>query len=186
VGSIADIVFVASQPTTTEEVNDAFRQEATTERYQEVLGVSDDPLVSADIVGDPRAAVVDLELTTVVDGTLVKVMAWYDNEWGFTHQMIREARDTLGVPGGYRNLGPTCRVEAGALHDSHRLRGVLAVAGESSGGGVVEHGGRSTVELDRRAPDQLPGAEDVWGRRRCWRPAGQRDERDLSSVRAHV
>ena len=95
VGSIADIVFVASQPTTTEEVNDAFRQEATTERYQEVLGVSDDPLVSADIVGDPRAAVVDLELTTVVDGTLVKVMAWYDNEWGFTHQMIREARNTL-------------------------------------------------------------------------------------------
>ena len=98
VGSIADIVFVASQPTTTEEVNDAFRQEATTERYQEVLGVSDDPLVSADIVGDPRAAVVDLELTTVVDGTLVKVMAWYDNEWGFTNQMIREARNTLADP----------------------------------------------------------------------------------------
>ena len=99
-GSIADIVFDASQPTTAEEVNDAFRQEAATERYQGILGVSDDPLVSADIVGDPRAAVVDLELTTVVDGTLVKVMAWYDNEWGFTHQMIREARTTLGVPGG--------------------------------------------------------------------------------------
>jgi glyceraldehyde 3-phosphate dehydrogenase len=98
VGSIADIVFVASQPTTAEEVNDAFRQEAATERYQEVLGVSDDPLVSGDIVGDPRAAVVDLELTTVVDGTLVKVMAWYDNEWGFTHQMIREARNTLADP----------------------------------------------------------------------------------------
>jgi glyceraldehyde 3-phosphate dehydrogenase len=98
VGSIADIVFVASQPTTVEEVNDAFRQEAATERYQGILGVSDDPLVSADIVGDPRAAVVDLELTTVVDGTLVKVMAWYDNEWGFTNQMIREARNTLADP----------------------------------------------------------------------------------------
>src|SRR5215210_4482052 len=98
VGSIADIVFVASRATTTEAVNDAFRQEAATERYQEVLGVSDDPLVSADIVGDPRAAVVDLELTTVVDGTLVKVMAWYDNEWGFTNQMIREARNTLADP----------------------------------------------------------------------------------------
>jgi glyceraldehyde 3-phosphate dehydrogenase len=98
VGSIADIVFVASQPTTAEEVNDAFRQEAATKRYQEVLGVSEDPLVSADIIGDPRAAVVDLELTTVVDGTLVKVMAWYDNEWGFTHQMIREARNTLADP----------------------------------------------------------------------------------------
>jgi glyceraldehyde 3-phosphate dehydrogenase len=53
--------------------------------------------VSSDIVGDPRAAVVDLGLTRVVDGTLVKVMAWYDNEWGFTNQMIREARRILGA-----------------------------------------------------------------------------------------
>ena len=97
VGSVADIVFDASRPTTIEEVNEAFRQEAATARYEGILGVSEDPLVSADIVGDPRAAVIDLELTRVVDGTLVKVMAWYDNEWGFTHQMIREARSTLGV-----------------------------------------------------------------------------------------
>jgi glyceraldehyde 3-phosphate dehydrogenase (phosphorylating) len=97
VGSVADIVFVAARPTTVEEVNDAFRQEAAATRYRGILGVSEDPLVSADIVGDPRAAVVDLDLTRVVDGTLVKVMAWYDNEWGFTHQMIREARSILGV-----------------------------------------------------------------------------------------
>jgi glyceraldehyde 3-phosphate dehydrogenase len=97
VGSVADIVFVAGRPTTTDEVNDAFRQEAATDRYNGILGVSEDPLVSADIVGDPRAAIVDLELTMVVDGTLVKVMAWYDNEWGFTHQMIRETRGILGV-----------------------------------------------------------------------------------------
>jgi glyceraldehyde 3-phosphate dehydrogenase len=98
VGSVADIVFVAGRPTTVEEVNDAFRQEAAAERYQGILGVSEDPLVSADIVGDPRAAVVDLDLTRVVDGTLVKVMAWYDNEWGFTQQMIREARSILAAP----------------------------------------------------------------------------------------
>ena len=98
VGSIADIVFVASRATTIDEVNAAFRQEAETARYDGILGVSEDPLVSSDIVGDPRAALVDLELTRVVDGTLVKVMAWYDNEWGFTHQMIREARSVLGVP----------------------------------------------------------------------------------------
>jgi glyceraldehyde 3-phosphate dehydrogenase len=97
VGSIADVVFDASRPTTIEEVNQAFRQEAATIRYEGILGVSEDPLVSADIVGDPRAAVIDLALTRVVDGTLVKVMAWYDNEWGFTHQMIREARSTVGV-----------------------------------------------------------------------------------------
>jgi glyceraldehyde 3-phosphate dehydrogenase len=73
-----------------------------TERYQGILGVSEDPLVSADIVGDPRAAVVDLGLTRVVDGTLVKVMAWYDNEWDCTHQMIREARRTLVDPAPVR------------------------------------------------------------------------------------
>jgi glyceraldehyde 3-phosphate dehydrogenase len=101
VGSLADIVFVAGRQITVEEVNDAFRREATTERYRGILGVSEDPLVSADIVGDSRAAVVDLDLTKVVDGTLVKVMAWYDNEWGFTHQMIREARSILSV-------SPTC------------------------------------------------------------------------------
>jgi glyceraldehyde 3-phosphate dehydrogenase len=95
VGSVADIVFVASRATTAEEVNDAYRQEAANERYQGILGVSEDPLVSADIIGDSRAAVVDLELTRVVDGTLVKVMAWYDNEWGFTHQMVREAHSIL-------------------------------------------------------------------------------------------
>jgi glyceraldehyde 3-phosphate dehydrogenase (phosphorylating) len=97
VGSIADIVFVASRPTTAGQVNDAFRQEAASARYEGILGVSEDPLVSADIIGDPRAAVVDLELTKVVDGTLVKVMAWYDNEWGFAQQMIREARTVLGA-----------------------------------------------------------------------------------------
>jgi glyceraldehyde 3-phosphate dehydrogenase len=98
VGSCTDIVFVTARPTTTEEVNDAYRREATSARYEGILGVSEDPLVSSDIVGDPRAAIVDLDLTRVVDGTLVKVMAWYDNEWGFTHQMVREARRILGVP----------------------------------------------------------------------------------------
>jgi glyceraldehyde 3-phosphate dehydrogenase len=97
VGSIADVVFVASRPTSVDEINEAFRSEAASERYRDVLGVSEDPLVSSDIVGDPRAAVVDLELTRVVDQTLVKVMAWYDNEWGFTNQMVREARAMLHV-----------------------------------------------------------------------------------------
>jgi glyceraldehyde 3-phosphate dehydrogenase len=95
VGSIADIVFVASRPTSVEEVNTIFREEAATDRYRGILGVSEDPLVSSDIVGDDRASVVDLDLTMVVDDTLVKVMSWYDNEWGFTHQMIREARSVL-------------------------------------------------------------------------------------------
>jgi glyceraldehyde 3-phosphate dehydrogenase (phosphorylating) len=97
VGSMADIVFVADRETTVEEVNDIFREEAATTRYRGILGVTDDPLVSTDIIGDARASVVDLGLTRVVDGTLVKLLAWYDNEWGFTHQMIRETCSVLGM-----------------------------------------------------------------------------------------
>ncbi|PZH16007.1 type I glyceraldehyde-3-phosphate dehydrogenase [Streptomyces sp. NTH33] len=97
VGSIADVVAVTARPTTAEEVNGLFRQEAGTDRYRDVLAVSEEPLVSTDIIGDPRASVIDAAMTRVVDGTLVKIMSWYDNEWGFTHQMVREALSVLGV-----------------------------------------------------------------------------------------
>lgn len=95
VGSIADVTAVTARPVTREEVNHAFREEAASDRYRGILGVADDPVVSADIIGDPRASVVDAAMTRVVDQTLVKVMSWYDNEWGFTCQMIREA---FGLP----------------------------------------------------------------------------------------
>jgi glyceraldehyde 3-phosphate dehydrogenase len=91
VGSIADLTFVTARPTTVEEVNRTLTDEAESERYAGVLGVSNDPLVSSDIIGDPRASIVDLDLTRVIDGDLVKVMSWYDNEWGYANQMIREA-----------------------------------------------------------------------------------------------
>jgi glyceraldehyde 3-phosphate dehydrogenase len=91
VGSIADLTFVTSRTTAVAEVNKILTEEANTERYTGVLGVSADPLVSSDIIGDPRASVVDLELTKVIDGDLVKVMSWYDNEFGYANQMLREA-----------------------------------------------------------------------------------------------
>ena len=91
VGSIADLTFVTSRATTVEEVNEILTEEAATTRYAGVLGVSREPLVSSDIVGDARASVVDLELTKVIDGDLLKVMSWYDNEWGYANQMVREA-----------------------------------------------------------------------------------------------
>ena len=90
VGSIADMVFVTRRDTTVEEVNQIFREEAASEQYAGILAATDEPLVSSDIVGDPHASIVDLEMTQVVGGNLVKVMSWYDNEWGFTNQMIRE------------------------------------------------------------------------------------------------
>ena len=95
-GSIADITFLTSRPTSVEEVNQVLTDEAQTERYAGILGVSRDPLVSSDIIADPRASIVDLELTKVVDGDLVKVMSWYDNEWGYANQVVREARTVLG------------------------------------------------------------------------------------------
>ena len=91
VGSIADIVFLAARETSVDEVNQIFREEAKTERYAGILGASEDPLVSSDIIQDTRAAIIDLEMTQVVDGDLVKIMSWYDNEWGYCAQMIREA-----------------------------------------------------------------------------------------------
>ena len=91
VGSLADIVCLAARPTTVDEVNRLFVEEAESERYRGILGVTADPVVSADIIKDPRASVVDLGLTQVVDGDLVKVMSWYDNEWGYSSQLVREA-----------------------------------------------------------------------------------------------
>ncbi|MEO7264481.1 MAG: glyceraldehyde 3-phosphate dehydrogenase NAD-binding domain-containing protein [Ferruginibacter sp.] len=89
-GSISDITFIASRNTSVDEVNNILSEESKTNRYRLVLSVSDEPLVSSDIIQSPFAAIVDLEMTRVVDGDLVKILAWYDNEWGFTNQMIRQ------------------------------------------------------------------------------------------------
>jgi glyceraldehyde 3-phosphate dehydrogenase len=92
-GSLSDITFITSRPTTVEEIRNIFREEASSPRYKNIIGVSEDPLVSSDIIKDPHASVVDLELVQVVDGNLVKIMSWYDNEWGYASQMVREAEN---------------------------------------------------------------------------------------------
>ncbi len=92
-GSVSDVVFLTEKNTTKEEVNAILTKEAETERYKEIISVTNDPIVSSDIVGDAHACIIDLQMTKVVDGNLVKIFAWYDNEWGYTNQMIRKARD---------------------------------------------------------------------------------------------
>ncbi|HLV45115.1 MAG TPA: type I glyceraldehyde-3-phosphate dehydrogenase [Aggregatilineales bacterium] len=89
-GSIADIVVLVNKPTTVEEINQVFRDEAN-DRYQGIVEATDDELVSSDILGNSHAAIIDLGMTQVVDGNMVKVLSWYDNEWGYTSQMVREA-----------------------------------------------------------------------------------------------
>ncbi|MEO0565643.1 MAG: type I glyceraldehyde-3-phosphate dehydrogenase [Chloroflexota bacterium] len=90
-GSISDIVMLLGADVTVEEVNAALAEEAASERYDGVFGVTDEPLVSSDIVGQTHASLADLGMTRVVGGNLVKIMTWYDNEWSYTCQMIREA-----------------------------------------------------------------------------------------------
>jgi hypothetical protein len=80
------------RPTSVNEVNRIFRDEAGRARYRDIVGVSDEAIVSTDIIHDPRASIIDCTLTQVVDGDLVKVMSWYDNEWGYTAQLVREAK----------------------------------------------------------------------------------------------
>ncbi len=93
VGSISDITFVAERATSAEEINAILKEEAATDRYKKVVSVSEEPLVSTDIIQSTFASVVDTEMTRVVDGDLCKIMAWYDNEWGFTNQMIRQVKE---------------------------------------------------------------------------------------------
>ncbi|MEO5888953.1 MAG: hypothetical protein ABIQ31_01810 [Ferruginibacter sp.] len=90
IGSISDITFIAARSTTPGEINEIFVEESGTERYKQVVTVSADPLVSTDIIKSPFATIVDLPMTRVVGGDLVKVMSWYDNEWGFSNQMVRQ------------------------------------------------------------------------------------------------
>ena len=88
-GSLADLVFVTERPTTVEEINQIFKEEADG-RYKNILEYATDPIVSSDIIMNPHASIFDPSMTQVVDGDLVKVFSWYDNEWGYTNQMVRE------------------------------------------------------------------------------------------------
>jgi|SRR5687768_1415753 len=93
VGSLADIVLVTERKTSVDEINQIFVEEAASDRYRGIVGVTEDPIVSSDIIKDPRASIIDLGMTRVVDGDLVKILSWYDNEWGFTNQMVRQVME---------------------------------------------------------------------------------------------
>ncbi|MEK7511389.1 MAG: type I glyceraldehyde-3-phosphate dehydrogenase [Patescibacteria group bacterium] len=90
-GSIADITFIAKRNTSAEEVNDILRRATTQARWQGIFSTTDEELVSSDIIGEQYASIADLGMTRVVDGNLVKVLAWYDNEAGYTHTLVEHA-----------------------------------------------------------------------------------------------
>jgi glyceraldehyde 3-phosphate dehydrogenase len=87
-GSVVDLTFEAERTTSVEEVNDAFRAASDTGDLEGILRYTEDPIVSTDIVKDPYSSIVDGGLTAVLDGSLVKVVSWYDNEWGFSNRVV--------------------------------------------------------------------------------------------------
>ena len=90
VGSLSDFTFVLKREVTKEEVNDALKKAAESDVLKGILGVTEDPIVSSDIIGNPASSIVDLSLTQVTGGNLVKVIAWYDNEYGYANRLIEE------------------------------------------------------------------------------------------------
>ena len=87
-GSVVDLTVETARATTADEVNAAFRERADTGPLEGILAYTEEPLVSSDIVKSPYSAIFDSELTAVIDDTLVKVVAWYDNEWGYSNRLV--------------------------------------------------------------------------------------------------
>lgn len=90
-GSLSDFTFLVKKQTTAEEVNKAFEEASKDARFNGILEVTREPIVSSDIIGNYHSAIVDLSLTQVVGGNMVKVIAWYDNEFGYSNRLIEEA-----------------------------------------------------------------------------------------------
>ncbi len=91
--SMSDFVIITKRNVTTEEVNDVFRKAASEPFYQGILAVTEEELVSSDFIGDAHSAIVDLKLTAVVAGNMLKVVAWYDNEWGYSNRLVEVVAD---------------------------------------------------------------------------------------------
>jgi glyceraldehyde 3-phosphate dehydrogenase len=87
-GSVVDLTFEAERNTSVDELNDAFKAAAGSDALKGILKYTEDPIVSTDIVSDPHSSIVDGQLTAVIDDTLVKIVSWYDNEWGYSNRCV--------------------------------------------------------------------------------------------------
>jgi glyceraldehyde 3-phosphate dehydrogenase len=96
-GSLVDLTVEVERPTSVAEVNELVRGRADTGALEGILAYSEEPLVSSDIVKSPYSAIFDAGLTAVIDGTQVKVVAWYDNEWGYSNRLV-ELAQRVAVP----------------------------------------------------------------------------------------
>jgi glyceraldehyde 3-phosphate dehydrogenase len=94
-GSVVDLTAQVARDTTVDEINEAFRSRADSGGFTGILQYTEDPIVSSDIVKNPYSAIFDSELTAVMEGTMVKVVAWYDNEWGYSNRCVELAQKVL-------------------------------------------------------------------------------------------
>ena len=94
-GSVVDLTFQASRETTLEEINEIVRGKADSGALEGILAYTEDPIVSSDIVKNPFSSIFDAQLTSVLEGTLVKVVSWYDNEWGYSNRCVDLAQKVL-------------------------------------------------------------------------------------------
>lgn len=94
--SLSDITAIIKRDTTKEELAELFKRKANEPYYEGIIGVSEQELVSSDFIGDPRSCIVDLPLLDVVGGNMIKVVAWYDNEWGYSNRLVELAVDYSG------------------------------------------------------------------------------------------
>jgi glyceraldehyde 3-phosphate dehydrogenase len=92
--SLSDFVILTKRKVTVDEVNEAFKKAAAEPYYQGILTVTEEELVSSDYIGNSHSAIVDLKLTAVVGGNMLKVVAWYDNEWGYSNRLVEVVADT--------------------------------------------------------------------------------------------
>jgi glyceraldehyde 3-phosphate dehydrogenase len=92
--SLSDFVIITKRAVSVEEVNEAFKKAAQEPYYQGILDVTEEELVSSDYIGNSHSCIVDLKLTAVVGGTMLKVVAWYDNEWGYSNRLVEVVADT--------------------------------------------------------------------------------------------
>lgn len=92
--SLSDFVIITKKDVTAEEVNAAFKRAAKEPFFQGILAVTEDELVSSDFIGNSHSAIVDLSLTAVIGGNMLKVIAWYDNEWGYSNRLVEVVADT--------------------------------------------------------------------------------------------
>lgn len=90
VGSISDFTFLLGRKTSVEEVNQVIKDAAASTRWQGILGFTEEQLVSSDIIGRSESSIVDLSLTQIVDGDMLKIFAWYDNEWGYSNRLVEQ------------------------------------------------------------------------------------------------